>query len=439
MRTASTRERNRALVAGTIGAALEWYDFTLYGIASAIVLGPVFFPSENPVFSLLSSFASFGVGFFARPFGGIIFGNLGDKIGRRLTLVLTLTLMSVSTFGIGCLPSFARGGIWAPALLVLFRIMQGLGSGSDIAGATLLASEYAPNHRRGLMAAIPLTGNPLGAILASAVFGLCTMLPRNEFMTWGWRIPFLLSAFLFVIGLYVRLGIQESPVFEKAKQQRHTETRTGFLALLRCCPDTFFKALMLNVGPNVTSYLPTAYGLAYMTQTLHLSPTVGTNTLAICNVCILVVQPLAGHIADKVGRRKVFISGALLAAALAFPFFSLLKTGKPSMILLGFILLFVLAGSAVLGSQASLLPEQFPTEVRYSGVAVSREFASALVGGTLPFIATAVVTATGSSWAVSLLCVALMLIAAVGAFLCKEGKGKSLFPNVSSVTNRVSV
>lgn len=428
MASPTTQDRNRVLIAGTIGAALEWYGFTLYGIASAIVLGPLFFPSANPAVSLLSSFASFGVGFFARPFGGIIFGNLGDKIGRRLTLIITLTLMSVSTFGIGCLPTYASAGFWAPALLVLLRIIQGLGSGSDYAGATLLASEYAPDHRRGLMAAIPTIGNPLGVILASATFGAFTKLSHNNFMVWGWRIPFLLTAFLFVIGIHIRRRVQESPVFKSAMKARPAEVRTGFLSLLRRYPGPFFKALMLSAGPNVTSYLPIAYGLAYITQTVGLAPTVGTNILIVCNVCILVVQPFAGFMADKVGRRTVFISGALLAALMSYPFFMLLNTGRPFIILIGFLLLYVLAGSALLGSQASLLPEQFPTEVRFSGVATSREFASALVGGTLPFIATAIVAATGSFWAIALVSSLLMLISALGAFLSKEGKGTSLFP-----------
>lgn len=415
----TAKQRRRVLVATTVGAALEWYDFTLFGIASATVLGPLFFPSANPVFSLLGALASYGVGLFARPFGSLIFGNMGDKLGRQRILVITLILMSMSTFAIGCLPTYATIGVWAPAILVLARILQGLGAGSEYAGATLLAFEYAPKNRRGLLAAIPATGNSLGILLASAVFGAVAFLPHDDFMDWGWRIPFLLSALLFAMGLYIRSRIDESPAFEQAKRERPVAARTGISELIHNHRGPFLKAFLLNIGPNVTSYLPAVYGLAYMAATLHLSPSVGITIFAISNVCLLVVQPLAGLLADKIGGRRVFIGGALLGAASAYPFFWFLATGQPILILAGYLLLFVFAGGTIIGAQASLLANQFPTEVRYSGVAISREIASGLVGGTLPLIATALTSVVGGTWLIGLLSLALMLASVLGAFLSK--------------------
>ena len=415
------KQRRRVLFATTIGAALEWYDFTLYGIASAVVLGPLFFPSEDPLFSLLGALASYGVGLFARPFGSLIFGNMGDRLGRQKILVITLILMSVSTFAIGCLPTYATIGYWAPAILVLLRVLQGLGAGSEYAGATLMAFEYAPKHRRGLLAAIPATGNPLGMLLASAVFGVVAMLPTDDFMSWGWRIPFLLSALLFGIGLYIRSRVQESPAFVQAKRE-HPAARTGMIELFRNHRAPFVKALMLNGGPNVTGYLPAAFGLAYMTAALKFAPSVGVTIFAISNVFLLAVQPLAGMLADKVGGRRVFIGGALLGAASAYPFFWLLETGQPPLILIAYLLLFTLSGGIMLGAQASFLADQFPTEVRFSGVAISRELASGLVGGTLPLIATALTSAVDGTWMIGLLSVALMLIAVLGAYLSRGAR-----------------
>lgn len=425
------KQRRKVLVATTIGAALEWYDFTLYGIASAVVLAPLFFPSEDPLFSLLGALASYGVGLFARPFGSFFFGNMGDKLGRQKILVITLILMSVSTFLIGCLPTFDTIGYWAPAILVLLRILQGLGAGSEYAGATLMAFEYAPKHRRGLLAAIPATGNPLGMLLASAVFGAVAMLPTDDFMSWGWRIPFLLSALLFVIGLYIRSRVEESPAFEKAKLERPT-ARTGMGELFRNHRGPFVKALMLNGGPNVTGYLPAAFGLAYMTATLKFPPSVGVTIFAISNFVLLAVQPLAGLLADKVGGRRVFIGGAMLGAASAFPFFWFLESGEPPLIMLAYLLLFTFSGGIMLGAQASFLADQFPTEVRFSGVAISRELASGLVGGTLPIIATALTSAVNGTWLIGLLSLVLMLIAILGAYLSRGLKAEPVFTPAST-------
>lgn len=423
-RSPTGRQTARAVVASTIGASLEWYDFTLYGLASSLVLGPVFFPSDSTTKSLLASFATFGVGFFARPIGGIVFGHFGDRIGRRRVLVITLILMSISTFAIGILPSPDSVGILAPILLVVLRIAQGFGAGAEYAGATLLAAEYAPPSRRGVLASVPPMGSPIGSLLASAVFGAFAALPNEQFHAWGWRIPFLLSVVLFAFGLYVRLHISETPVF--TSQQPLSSRRVGIVELLRKYPVPALKALMLNTGPNVTSYLPATYGVAYLSNTLGMPPTAGTKAMIIANAASIIVLPIAGSIADRVKRTYVFCFGAGLAIVMAFPFFALLNTGHTLLIWLGYVLMFAIAGQSVIASQASLLSEQFPTEVRYSGVAVTRELASALVGGTLPFIATAMVSLTGGTTGVAILTIVIGLIAAIGALLMHDHKGESL-------------
>lgn len=414
------------MTASTIGAALEWYDFTLYGLASALVIGPVFFPSDDSTTGLLASFATFGVGFLARPFGGFIFGNLGDKIGRRAVLVITLSLMSVSTFLIGFLPGYETAGLLGPILLVVLRIAQGLGAGAEYAGATLLAAEYAPDKHRGFVSAIPAAGNPVGVILASAVFGAFTTMPDQAFESWGWRIPFFFSIVLFAVGLYIRLHVEESPVFAEHQEAHAEQGRAGALTLLKEHPKPLLKAVMLNAGPNATSYLPAVYAVSYLAENRGLPESVGTNALIVGNIGALIVLPLAGMVADKVGRRRVFIVGAILAAVLSFPFFTLLDTENTLAIWLAYVLMFSIAGHCLLGAQASILPEQFPTEVRYSGIAVSRELASALVGGTLPFAATAMVAVTGGTTGVSILVMVVVLVAGVGAFLMKEKRGSSL-------------
>ena len=255
----------------------------------------------------------------------------------------------------------------------------------------------------------------------AVAFGVVAMLPTDDFMSWGWRIPFLLSALLFGIGLYIRSRVQESPAFVQAKRE-HPAARTGMIELFRNHRAPFVKALMLNGGPNVTGYLPAAFGLAYMTAALKFAPSVGVTIFAISNVFLLAVQPLAGMLADKVGGRRVFIGGALLGAASAYPFFWLLETGQPTLILIAYLLLFTLSGGIMLGAQASFLADQFPTEVRFSGVAISRELASGLVGGTLPLIATALTSAVDGTWMIGLLSVALMLIAVLGAYLSRGAR-----------------
>lgn len=423
---ADPKVRRRAIIASTVGLAMEWYDFTLYGVASALVFGTVFFPSNSPTLSLLASFATFGVGFAARPIGGFLFGSLGDRLGRRTILLATLTLMGISTFLMGLLPSHATVGVLAPVLLVVLRIAQGLGSGAEYAGSTLLGAEYAPDRRRGLMAAIPSTGSPLGVILASAVITPFAALPHAQFLAWGWRVPFLFSVLLFGVGIYIRLHVMETPVFQQQAMATQARPRVPAFTVVHRRPKQFGTAFLLNIGPNVTSYLPAVYALSFLTDNVGMPPTVGTTALLVANIGALIMLPFSGYLSDRLGRRAVFIGGALLCAVMAFPFFVMLETGSIPLIWIAFLLVFTVSGDALLGSQASMLPELFPTAMRYSGVAFSRELASAAVGGTIPFIATAIVAFGGGTTGVSILVIVLALVAGLGAYLARETRGTSL-------------
>ncbi|UJP09602.1 MHS family MFS transporter [Microbacterium sp. KUDC0406] len=426
----------RVVSASTIGTALEWYDFMLFGTASALVFNRVFFADADPVAGTLASFATFAVGFFARPIGGLLFGHLGDRYGRKWVLVATLTIMAISSCLIGVVPDYRTIGILAPILLVVLRIAQGLGAGAEYAGGSLMAAEHAPEGKRGLYAAIPPTGNALGVILAALVFTPFTWLPEEEFLAWGWRIPFLVSILILPVGLYIRRRVDETPAFTNDVEQGHRH-RVPFLALMRSHPRQVILSVLASVGPNVATYVPSVYALSYITGNVGLAAWIATVGVLIANVVKLVTLPLSGALSDRFGRRKVFISGALLCALLAFPFFWLLDSGLSILVWLAMLLVLTVSNDLMLGSQAALLAEQFDSSVRFTGVAFSREFAAAVAGGTLPFIAAALTAATHGTWAISLVMIGMSLVAAVAAFFLKEGSGRALWGRGADSVDRV--
>ncbi|MHA6619924.1 MFS transporter [Pseudonocardia sp. DLS-67] len=418
----------RVVIASTVGTALEWYDFMLYGTAAALVFGKVFFPGGDPLVATLASLGTFAVGFFARPLGGILFGHLGDRYGRRLVLVATLCLMAVASTLIGLIPDFATIGVAAPATLVVLRILQGLGAGAEYAGGALMAAEHAPPGRRGLFAAIPPTGNALGVILAAAVLTPFTLLPEDQFLAWGWRVPFLVSILILPIGLYIRMKVAETPAFAATAQRGHREAYP-VVGVVRRAPRPLLLCFLVSAGPNVATYVPSVYALSYIENNLALAAGVATLGLLIANTVKLATLPLAGALSDRFGRKQVFTAGALLCAASAFPFFWLLDTGQVIMVWFAMTLVLTFANDLMLGSQAAMLPEQFDTEVRYTGVAVSREFAAALIGGTLPFAAVALTASVGSTWPVSLLMIGLCLVSVAGVVGLRDERGRSFLPD----------
>ncbi|MFI7615004.1 MFS transporter [Nonomuraea terrae] len=411
----------RVVSASTIGTALEWYDFMLYGTAAALVFNKVFFPAGDPLAATLASLGTFAVGFFARPIGGLLFGHLGDRYGRRFVLVVTLTVMALSSTAIGLIPDYRSIGVAAPVILVLLRVTQGLGAGAEYAGGALMAAEHAPPGRRGLFAAIPPTGNALGVILATLVFTPFTWLPQDAFLSWGWRVPFLVSILILPIGLYIRSRVDETPAFTETVKAGN-RSNAPILEVLREAPGSLLKGFLLSVGPNVATYIPSVYALSYVTDNVGLAAAVATGGLLVANTIKLVTLPLSGALADRFGRKPVFVAGAVLCAVAAFPFFWLLDTGNVILVWLAMVVVLTFANDLMLGSQASMLPEQFPTRVRFTGVAASRELAAAVAGGTLPFIAAFLTARTQGTWAISALMVVMCAIAIAGALGVRDGR-----------------
>lgn len=406
--------------AGIIGSVIEWYDFTLYGIAAALVFSTLFFPKLDPVGGTLASFATLALGFFARPLGGIVLGNLGDKLGRTTVLVISLALMGLATTLIGVLPTYQSIGAGAPALLVLFRLLQGVGAGGELGPAATMVAEYAPVGKRGLYASLTGSGVAMGVALAAGIFALVQSLPKEQFLAWGWRIPFLLSAVIVVIGLYIRLRINEPPVFSAVKETR-TVARVPAVEVLTVYRRNFLVALgarFAEVGPT---YIFNTFAISYVAT--HLGPagkSIATIGVAIAGALGIVSIPAFGALSDRVGRRPVFIGGAVFVALIAFPFFWLLDTGSTPGIWLAFVLAIPLGVYSMFAVECSYFVELFGTRVRASGISLAREISAPLIAGPGPFVAASLVAWTHSYWPVALLIIVMCVITVIAVYLGPE-------------------
>lgn len=417
------REPLRVILASTIGSALEWYDFFLYGTAAALVFGEAFFPKFDPLVGTLLAFASFGVGFIARPFGGLLFGYLGDRHGRKPVLIATLLLVGIGTVLIGCLPTYGAVGIWAPILLVLLRLAQGFGAGAEYGGAVILLVEYAPPGRRGLWGGFAPLGVSIGNLLAAGAFASVSALPHEQFMSWGWRLPFLLSIVLVLVGLFIRYRVTETPVFREAVARRRAAAapENPLLASIRRQPRNFLVLLGARVAENGLGYLFPVFGLAYVTTTLGVDKSLALKALMVAYVVELITIPAFSMLSDRLGRRPVYLFGALSGIALAFPFFLMVGTRQWPWITLAFVLSRAVVIAAMFGPQAAYFAELFAPRRRYSGFAFAREFGSVLAGGPAPFVATALVAwASGSWWPVALYIVLLSGVTAVAVWCGPE-------------------
>jgi MHS family shikimate/dehydroshikimate transporter-like MFS transporter len=405
-------------LASFAGTTIEWYDFYLYGTAAALVFNKVFFPTFDPLAGTLAAYATYAVGFVARPLGGIVIGHFGDRTGRKSMLVLTLVMMGVATFLIGLLPTYNQIGFWAAIALVALRIVQGFGVGGEWGGAVLMAVEHAPPGKRGFYGSWPQMGVPIGLLLSTLVFSVVSRLPEDQFLSWGWRVPFLLSIFLVGIGLFIRLSILESPAFEKLRETGR-EVRQPILEVLRHYPKEILLAIGARMAENGSFYIYTVFSLTYATQYVGVNRSLVLNALLLAAACDAVAIPLYGALSDRVGRRPVYLFGAVMTALLAFPFFWLIRTGRPWLIILAMLAVFLLGQGAMYAPQAAFFSELFGTRVRYTGTSLGNQLASVVAGGLAPLIATGLMAKYGMN-AVALYLVGMSVITMVSIIAATE-------------------
>jgi metabolite-proton symporter len=375
----------RALLAGTVGTSIEWYDFFLYGTAAALVFPKLFFPGASHYAGVLAAFATYAVGFAARPVGAAIFGHWGDRIGRKATLVSTLLLMGIASVLIGVLPTYGSIGFWAPTLLVLLRIVQGIGVGGEWGGSVTLSMEWGDPKRRGFIASWPQVGVPIGLLLATGAVSLFSGITGPAFESWGWRIPFLLSAVLIAVGLWVRLGVMESPLFAREREQKRVE-RTPVIEVIKRNPREIILSALLRMSEQMPFYIFTVFVLEYGTKELGFDKGFVTNSVMAAAGLSLVMVPLFGHLSDKFGRKRVYIAGAALTAVWAVPYFLLLDSGSSTLVFIA-IFLSLIPHDMQYGPQAALIAESFPTRLRYSGAGIGYQLASVVAGGPAPLLA----------------------------------------------------
>ncbi|GGP83515.1 MFS transporter [Saccharothrix coeruleofusca] len=420
----------RVALASSAGNAVELYDFLLYGTASALVFDKLFFPSFDPRIGVLLSLATFGAGFLARPLGGVVIGHFGDRIGRRSMLVLTLTVTGVCTALIGLLPTYASIGVAAPVLLVLLRVVQGFFLGGEQGGATLMAVEHAPPGRSGWYGSWTFLGSPVGLLLANGAMAAATAVSGPAFLAWGWRLPFLFSLVLVAVGLYVRLSVEESPVFRRARAERGT-VRVPVVEVLRRSWRSVLLGAGVNLGFNMFIFVVVTFAVSYGTRQLGLP----RQLLLTASLVGAFAQALAilvfARLSDRVGRLPVMLGGSVFLAAVAFPFFALLETERTGLVVLAMVLAFT-GSAALFGPMPAYYAELFGTRVRYSGVSLSYQLGAVLGGGVSPVVAAWLVGwAGGGSWAVSLYLVGGGAVSA----LCVLAIGETMRrPEASAVT-----
>jgi len=385
----------KAVWAATVGTIIEWYDYALYGAASGLIINKLFFPQLSPVAGVLAAFATFAVGFFTRPLGGLIISHFGDKVGRKPALIFTVSLMGFSTVAIGLLPDYNQVGIAAPLLLMLCRLVQGFGAGAEYAGAVTLVSEYVPASRRGYYTSYLQSATIVGILIATFAFLAISTMPEPDMLSWGWRVPFLFSALLFVVALYIRNRLDETPEYVAAVERadaRRRENRVPVGELLRNSPRETLLGFLAVTGHNANAYILNAFALSYMTNTLKMPRTESLMAVIAATAVGIVSTPVIGAISDRIGYAKVYLAGAVFMVLFAFPLFALLDTRNALLATVGMGLAYGLGFGGMAGAQGAFLANLFPTRYRFSGIAFARELNSLLIAGPTPFIATALVS-----------------------------------------------
>ncbi|EPE7489156.1 MFS transporter [Cronobacter universalis] len=411
------KKNRKVLIASLTGSAIEWFDYFLYGTAAALVFNKIFFPMVDPVIGLILSWLSFSLTFFIRPIGGVFFAHIGDRIGRKKTLVLTLSLMGGATVMIGLLPDYETIGIWAPVLLILMRIIQGMGIGGEWGGALLLAYEYAPEKRKGFFGSIPQAGVTIGMLMATFIVSLMTLFSEAQFLAWGWRIPFLFSAVLVLLGLWIRRGIDETPDFQQAK-------RTGQLSKtpLRVTVRHHWREVLIAAGLKVVEtapfYIFSTFVVSYATTTLAYEKSQALESVTLAALVATVLIPVMGLLSDKIGRKRMYAVSVMLLGAFIVPWFMLLDTGTTWGIVLATVIAFGVLWAPITAVLGTLCSEIFHARVRYTGITLGYQLGAALAGGTAPLIATGLLAHSGGDWTPVAWYLAVTVAISLLAILC---------------------
>jgi MFS family permease len=405
----------RAVIASTVGTTIEWYDFLLYSVVTGLVFGKLFFPKSDPLVGVLEAFAVYTVGFIARPIGAAIFGHYGDRIGRKAALIATLLITGLATFAVGFVPGYETIGVWGAVILTLIRFIQGIGVGGEWGGSVLLSMEWArTNKHRGFITSWPQFGGPAGLLLANLAVLVFSAMSGDQFLVWGWRIPFLLSIVMVGVGLYIRLGILETPVFRRLVAEERIE-RAPALEVIKRQPKEVILAALARMAEQAPAYIYLAFVFAYGTQVLHTPRDFLLTALITAGLLSFVTIPLAGHLSDRFGRKRIYLIGSVATGVFGFIYFAMLNTMLPGWIFLGILLSFV-PHDLMYGPQAALIAECFTPRLRYSGSSIGYQLASVVAGGPAPLIATALLAATGSGYAIAgyiAFCAVVSIIATV--------------------------
>jgi metabolite-proton symporter len=415
----------RAIVASTIGTAIEWYDFFLYSTVTGLVFAKLFFPHSDPLVGTLEAFAIYAVGFVARPIGAAIFGHYGDRIGRKATLIATLMLMGIATFLVALVPTYASIGIWGAVILTILRFVQGVGVGGEWGGSVLLSMEWARSHgSRGFIASWPQLGVPCGLFLANLAVLAGSAISGDQFVAWGWRLPFAISIVLVAVGLYIRLGILETPVFSRLEAAERLE-RAPVISVLREHPKEILLSAFARMAEQAPFYIFTAFVFSYAVGTLKVPRDFILMSVLAASVLSFVTIPLFGHISDRVGRKRTYMWGAAVTGVFGFIYFALLNTGSHALIFLA-IVLSLIPHDMMYGPQAALIAELFPGRLRYSGASLGYQLASVIAGGPAPLIATWLFVVYGSAYAIALYILACAVLSLIATAMMQDYTGKAL-------------
>ncbi len=415
----------RAIVASTIGTAIEWYDFFLYSTVTGLVFAKLFFPNSDPLVGTLEAFAVYAVGFVARPIGAAIFGHYGDRIGRKATLIATLMLMGIATFLVAFVPTYESIGIWGAVILTVLRFVQGVGVGGEWGGSVLLSMEWArTHHSRGFVASWPQFGVPCGLFLANLAVLAFSQMSGDAFLAWGWRLPFAFSIILVAVGLYIRLGILETPTFTRLQEAERLE-RTPVLAVLSSHPKEILQSAFARMAEQAPFYIFTAFVFAYAVNTLKVPRDFVLTAVLAAAVLSFVTIPLFGHISDRIGRRKTYMIGAAVTGVFGFIYFAMLDTGQPAIIFLA-IVLSLIPHDIMYGPQAAMIAELFPGRLRYSGASLGYQLASVIAGGPAPLIATWLFATYGTPYAIAVYILVCAIISLLATAWMRDYTGKAL-------------